>query len=936
VLEDSQSAGGAGNANGSAVTATQLRAISGLTAINDANLSLYQEAIADFAGFSNPPATAEIQGRIDSGNAVETLRTAVAGADSSAITIALLQAIDVNGVNAGYEAAYKTHLTQPGWFQISSHATVAMAIASANAFEAVKSAAEQGSSDGINLQTLQAIVPLQSVQTTYESDYLSAIRAANSIATVEELQALVNEQNAWGKVREIAAGGRDAASLSFVDLEYLTQLDSVHEGLMAQYRVAIVQGGNAGVESLTALQQLITAANAADDDNDGLSNASEVLGFSLQFASGTRVVQTAPADADSDNDGLSDGFEVYASLGATLSDLSVAVGDNDGDGVANTRRDAVFARLFNADRQRLLAHQNNGRTQLQGIPFYDGSAWRSVSTDPQREDTDGDGFHDSVELELQQQFYFYSSFDTATAQNILRKLNPAEVFSGQQLPLRQGQVQYSDYIQVEQDSDGGGRPDIEEWWAGTDANNPGDDAPYRGCSNAGIPAGYYAFPVSDAGKFPEHNQTQCAMDTQWQAMRSAGFRFVPGGFDVDGDGNIENGFWISQFEAKPGAGTVPATSVPSMSEYVSANLGLLDTAGGRFSLRTCRDGGHGADLNNDGVTSPGSTPANCRPAEFPLTAWDNSGNSAALAGVATTQPVFTAAGQPLVSVSAIEANLLLQASPVTSGPNSYALELPSTLHWQQMVQLAINNERNWTNWSGDGRIDTSGGSVVRGHTDNENRQSVVGTALDAAGVDVDDVDAGFFKTGDGSEYASQGDSVNGSDQRRTHILQNGVVSRDFTLPRAFGIVVWDLGGNVWEWTRDMVASRQETSVNGSRTGGDRFLDGGQGWVEFDNASLNSSAMPAWMFPRLNNADATLLDSALGAGSYYDGTDSSGSFSYGGFSFGANTQQDYAVIRRGGLWGLGADSHHSGIAAAILESSPTDRRTGVGFRAVMQP
>ena len=75
VLEDSNSAGGANNANGTAVTAAQLAAITGIMNIDPANEAAYQSAIASETGFSNPPTVAEVQGVINEANNVSAVVT---------------------------------------------------------------------------------------------------------------------------------------------------------------------------------------------------------------------------------------------------------------------------------------------------------------------------------------------------------------------------------------------------------------------------------------------------------------------------------------------------------------------------------------------------------------------------------------------------------------------------------------------------------------------------------------------------------------------------------------------------------------------------------------------------------------------------------------------------------------------------------------------
>ncbi|WP_172435810.1 Ig-like domain-containing protein [Sediminicola luteus] len=69
VLEDSNSTGGAQNANGTAVTVEQLQRIDGLTGVMPQHEAAYQTLIQLETGFSNPPTVSEIQTIIDAVNA---------------------------------------------------------------------------------------------------------------------------------------------------------------------------------------------------------------------------------------------------------------------------------------------------------------------------------------------------------------------------------------------------------------------------------------------------------------------------------------------------------------------------------------------------------------------------------------------------------------------------------------------------------------------------------------------------------------------------------------------------------------------------------------------------------------------------------------------------------------------------------------------------
>ena len=88
ILEDSASTGGAYNANGMLVSLVQLQMVA--TNVNASLLSLYQAAITNEHGFSNPPTISEVQGLVNNVNG---------GAQTTALTEILEDSASVGGAN---------------------------------------------------------------------------------------------------------------------------------------------------------------------------------------------------------------------------------------------------------------------------------------------------------------------------------------------------------------------------------------------------------------------------------------------------------------------------------------------------------------------------------------------------------------------------------------------------------------------------------------------------------------------------------------------------------------------------------------------------------------------------------------------------------------------------------------------------------------------
>ena len=179
VLEDSNSMGGANNANGNPITNNQLASI-GINSLDITKEADYQTAINTETGFSNPPTVAEVQAIIDSVN---------------------------NG--GGGDAAILAEVLE------DSNAT---------------GGANNANATPVTVAQLAALTGIMNVDNTLESQYQAAINAETTFSdptTLAEVQAVIDEVNAVANVVS-------AALINTLTEQKLTDAGITQTGLTAQ------------------------------------------------------------------------------------------------------------------------------------------------------------------------------------------------------------------------------------------------------------------------------------------------------------------------------------------------------------------------------------------------------------------------------------------------------------------------------------------------------------------------------------------------------------------------------------------------------------------------------------------------------------------------------------------------------------------------------
>jgi prepilin-type N-terminal cleavage/methylation domain-containing protein len=226
-----------------------------------------------------------------------------------------------------------------------------------------------------------------------------------------------------------------------------------------------------------------------------------------------------------------------------------------------------------------------------------------------------------------------------------------------------------------------------------------------------------------------------------------------------------------------------------------------------------------------------------------------------VAGVATSQ----ATGLPWVNIS--------QTSAITTSTAACAgCHLITEAEWMTLAQNVLGVASNWSGGA------VGSGYIYSGHNDNDPANSSAASSDDSNG---------YYDTGNSSP----------SNQRRTLALSNGEV-------------IWDLAGNVWEWTSGVTngTTAQQPGVSGA----------GNKWHEW-TAVTTQGSLAVNPFPSSTGiSGSSSWTSSNGIGQLYSNADTT---SFCGFV-------------RGGPWG---DYSDAGVLALVLYYAPSNTYAYIGFR-----
>ena len=254
----------------------------------------------------------------------------------------------------------------------------------------------------------------------------------------------------------------------------------------------------------------------SDTDGDGLSDYEEI-----------NLYETNATNPDTDGDGLSDGDEIHTyETNATNS-------DTDGDGLS--------------DGDEINTYETNAtNSDTDGDCLLDGFEILNYETNASNKDTDGDQVDDGIEI------YSYTSGEFNTTcigapETLALGYNRNPARDGIPTPAND----IINALDSTNDSDGDGQSNSRE----NNCTEGNATNPLKFCPSI--------------------------LDTiAGRTLTEHGYSYVPGGFDVDGDGVNEGGFWISRYQARKSGVEIPSEmiieSVGNVNQYISKNFKVLN------------------------------------------------------------------------------------------------------------------------------------------------------------------------------------------------------------------------------------------------------------------------------------------------------------------------------------------------------------------------
>lgn len=250
-------------------------------------------------------------------------------------------------------------------------------------------------------------------------------------------------------------------------------------------------------------------------------------------------------DTDTDGDGLSDEFE-------TNHDLNLSNSDTDGDGLDD------YYEVINEN-----VDPKNPDTDSDGLS--DGDEVLTYGTVPNNSDTDGDCLLDGFEVNHYETNVTNDDTDSDGVEDGIEIYGELNTTCLTQPETLEGGHNPSPAMDAVPDA-------LHDVWDVFDPSNDSD-----GDSQANIKE------LNCTQGDPKDATKMCPFVTDSELgniLTEHGYSYVPGGFDVDGDGVNEGGFWISRYQARSSGVEIPSETViekvGNVNQFISENFHVLN------------------------------------------------------------------------------------------------------------------------------------------------------------------------------------------------------------------------------------------------------------------------------------------------------------------------------------------------------------------------
>lgn len=239
----------------------------------------------------------------------------------------------------------------------------------------------------------------------------------------------------------------------------------------------------------------------------------------------------------------------------------------------------------------------------------------------------------------------------------------------------------------------------------------------------------------------------------------------------------------------------------------------------------------------------------------------------------TNVPISEVAGIPWINISQTDA--ITYSSNVAGCTGCHLI---TEAEWMTIAQNVLNVPGNWSTGT------VGSGYIFSGHNDTDPNNALTADVSDSNG---------YSGTNDFSGDAGFTDTMVGNSQRRTLTLSNGEV-------------IWDMAGNIFEWTSGKTngTTAQQPGVNGA----------GYTWREWTIIAINNpgSLSPNPSPGATGIAGASAWNSVNGIGRIYSSSDDT----------------SLTAFMRGGNWSW---DNSAGILSLISDNVSSDFADWIGFR-----